>query len=239
MKIVLIRGAPRRNGATNAFADAFADGLRRVGADFCDVDLSAKKISPCRGCYACGARGECVIGDDMRELLSLLRDCDALACFSPVYFFGVSAQMKMFFDRCFPLVCSGEEFPFCGVADGFDSVGGGVFGGKKFLAFSVASGRMKTFGGVCKFYEFLTSGLGFDMLANIRRGEAVYFSDVKNNSVRARKILAAAEELGREFASGTISQETVKNVELPLAPDDKTFLARAKIYWNTRRAGLH
>lgn len=230
MKILLLRAAPRKSGATNAFADAFARGLRAAGADFFDVNLCSKKIAPCAGCYKCCAcDSECPIDDDMSGLLRLVRASDVVACFSPVYFYGMSSVLKAFFDRCFPLIGKGLHTPFCA-----DTKASGTLM-KRLLAFSVASGRISTFEPLSKHYEFIARGLGMS-LTNIRRGEAVYFANLKHNSKRVKKIFDSVEKLGREIALGEVSDDTVASIELPIAPSDEAFFARAKIYWNILRS---
>ena len=73
-------------------------------------------------------------------------------------------------------------------------------------------------------------------LTNIRRGEAVYFANLKHNSKRVKKIFDSVEKLGREIALGEVSDDTVASIELPIAPSDEAFFARAKIYWNILRS---
>ena len=106
---------------------------------------------------------------------------------------------------------------------------------KRLLAFSVASGRISTFEPLSKHYEFIARGLGMS-LTNIRRGEAVYFANLKHNSKRVKKIFDSVEKLGREIALGEVSDDTVASIELPIAPSDEAFFARAKIYWNILRS---
>ena len=55
MKVLMLRGNPRKNGVTERLADLFARGLRESGAELFDVDLASKNIGLCRGCFACSA----------------------------------------------------------------------------------------------------------------------------------------------------------------------------------------
>ena len=223
MKILLLRASPRKDGATNRLANAFADGAKSAGAEIQDVNLCAKNIAYCKGCYACASERwqGCVIDDDMRELLASLKACDVLVCFTPVYFYGMSAQMKTFFDRCFPVV-SRREIPFGDVEKT----------GKKMIAFSVASGRAKAFESISKNFEMISAELGFELLANIKRGEGVYFSELGENSIRIKKIISAITQLGVECVTNNISAETISNAELQVAPSDEIFATRAKTYWH-------
>ncbi len=222
MKILIVRGAPRRSGTTNKFADAFLRGASQH-ANVVDVDLCAKKISHCNGCYACVSSGQCVIKDDMNSLLEQLAQCDVLACFTPLYFYSMSAQMKAFFDRCFPIV---KKF---GLTPDVQDVPK-----KKMLAFTVGSRRLSAFEAVSKNFEMIADDLNFELIANVRRGEGVYFSDLGDNSVRVKKILKAAERAGEEVAqSGSIAPETAQTLELTLAPSEELFKKRATLYWTS------
>jgi multimeric flavodoxin WrbA len=62
-------------------------------------------ISPCDACDICQDETEtdCIVNDDMTELYPKLREADALVIASPVYWFTLSAQTKLFMDRCYAL----------------------------------------------------------------------------------------------------------------------------------------
>ena len=226
MKIAVITGAPRKGGITNKFAAAFARGAAQA-AEIDEIDACALSISPCRGCYSClrpPAR-RCAIADNFQKenILSRLAGADAAAFFTPVYFFSMSAQLKAFFDRCFPLVFGGE---------------GQALKGKPMFAMAVASGRISAFGAVAENFAMIAECFGMRLAANIRRGEAVYFSGLGEASLRVKKVLAAAEDAGREFAkTGEISARTAEELELPIAPSDEVFKKRAKVYWRIQTGG--
>ena len=101
-----VRGNPRKTGVCQRLGDLFIEGAREAGADVWDVDLSSLDIAPCMGCFSCSAgdKGTCVLKDDMEGLRKKLSTADALLCISPVYFYSMSAQMKIFWDRCFPFI---------------------------------------------------------------------------------------------------------------------------------------
>ena len=60
----------------------------------CDYDLK-----PCDACQACHNTGRCAIVDDVEKLYHAITDADGVILGSPVYFQGVTAQMKTFIDR--------------------------------------------------------------------------------------------------------------------------------------------
>ena len=47
--------------------------------------------------------GRCVLKDDMDEILKMFQKADVLVLATPVYFYGISAQMKTFIDRTYPI----------------------------------------------------------------------------------------------------------------------------------------
>ncbi len=223
MKILIIRGAPRKNGATNIFADTFVRGAKKY-AEVEDVNLSEKDISMCKGCYACvsSKNAKCIIDDDMTALLNSFENCDAIVCFTPVYFYSMSAQLKSFFDRCFPIIAT-RKTPL-GVSQKTS---------KKMISFSVASSRLWAFEAIAKNFEMIARELEMDLVANIKRPEAVYFSDLGEKSIRIKKILSATEKAGEEFAQTfTLSKDTIEALQLPIALSDEIFTKRSFAYWN-------
>jgi len=104
-RVVIVIGSPRREGNSSVLAYRLADGVRSAGADAKVFRLHDMNIAPCNACDACLEEdsGRCVIDDDMQVLHSELRRADALAIASPIYLFTVSAQTKLFLDRCRPL----------------------------------------------------------------------------------------------------------------------------------------
>ena len=99
-RILVLAGSPRKNGNTDRLAASFAKGAgehNEVGI-VSVVDLA---VHPCTGCNTCFMRegNECFRHDDMPLLYGKLRETDVLIIASPVYFYGVSAQLKAVIDR--------------------------------------------------------------------------------------------------------------------------------------------
>lgn len=102
MKIVVINGSPKgKGGNTSRITESFLKGAREGGAETTSVFLSEKTLSPCRGCLVCWTRGpgQCVIGDDMLQILAVLGTADIIVFASPVYFANISGLLKTFMDR--------------------------------------------------------------------------------------------------------------------------------------------
>lgn len=66
------------------------------------VSVHDYKVSPCMGCNACFKHEshECCQNDDMAAIYSKMAVADMLVIASPVYFYGLSAQLKAIIDRC-------------------------------------------------------------------------------------------------------------------------------------------
>ncbi len=100
-KVLGIMGSPCTKGNTAALLDAVLKGAREAGADVERLDIGDLRIEPCDACHRCDTAGSCVIGgDDMPMIYRKVRSVDALVLASPVFFMGVSAQLKALIDRC-------------------------------------------------------------------------------------------------------------------------------------------
>jgi len=99
--IVVIVGSPRKNGNTELLADAFITGARGAGNIVEKLTIIGKKIGGCIGCNACcrDAEHRCVQHDDMEEYYRLLSAADIIVIATPIYFYGVSSQLKCLIDR--------------------------------------------------------------------------------------------------------------------------------------------
>ena len=59
-------------------------------------------MSPCQQCGECDESGQCVIDDDVQAIHAEIKKADRIIVTSPIFFFNVSAQLKMVIDRCQP-----------------------------------------------------------------------------------------------------------------------------------------
>lgn len=101
MVITILRGSPRRNGSSNLLADSFIKGAVESGHEIIDIDVAHTDIHPCTGCKACGFCGKpCFLDDGMTEIKAQILKADMLVFVTPLYYFGMSAQLKMCLDRC-------------------------------------------------------------------------------------------------------------------------------------------
>ncbi|MCR5183916.1 MAG: flavodoxin family protein [Opitutales bacterium] len=99
-KIFIISSSFRPHSNSRALCEAVADGAREAGNAVEIVNLSGKKISFCTGCYACQKLHHCVQNDDANEICRKICEADAVVFGTPVYYFGIAAQLKAVLDRC-------------------------------------------------------------------------------------------------------------------------------------------
>ena len=104
-QVLIVHGSPRRHGYSSFLAGRAAQGVAEAGGRHQDLYLHGMNIEPCSACNACRKKGArfCAIKDDMAEIYPKIVNCSALLLAGPVYWFTVSAQMKLFLDRCYGL----------------------------------------------------------------------------------------------------------------------------------------
>lgn len=99
MKIVVLQGSPNINGSTAILADEFARGARQAGHSVERFDVDKMDIAPCTGCVRCGYEGPCIQHDDMDAIRSALLAANMMVFATPLYYYGMSAQLKIVVDR--------------------------------------------------------------------------------------------------------------------------------------------
>ncbi len=109
MKVLALNSSPRGKdqSKTELLLDSLVEGMRSAHADVEVVHLRAKKIKYCIGCYTCWTKtpGTCVFKDDMtRELFPKFMESNLAVLATPLYHFGVNAQLKTFIERTLPAI---------------------------------------------------------------------------------------------------------------------------------------
>ena len=100
MRVLGIMGSPRIKGNTDLLLDEALKGARSQGAEVEKLIVDKLKISPCREFYGCLRNGNCVIGDDMDSIYPKLLHADVVIVASPMFFYGLTSQLKALIDRC-------------------------------------------------------------------------------------------------------------------------------------------
>lgn len=101
--LLILVGSPRRAGNSATLAAAVQRGAEAAGIRVALRHLDDYISSFLRDCRSCrGPDGECRIDDRFRELLfDEFVPAKGVVFASPVYWYGLSAQTKAFFDRTF------------------------------------------------------------------------------------------------------------------------------------------
>lgn len=99
MFVLGLQGSPRSKGNTSTLLSAFLDQVEALGGHVQNLDVTKMKVLPCRGCGNCEKKGYCPLDDDMQTVYPLLRKADLVVLATPIYFYGPTAQMKLFIDR--------------------------------------------------------------------------------------------------------------------------------------------
>lgn len=99
MLVLGIYGSPRKAGNTDQMMDAFLEGSAVAGADIERVYVRDLDIHGCLGCGYCDKAGKCVQKDDMRRIYPLLEAAERIVVASPIYFYGITGQLKLLVDR--------------------------------------------------------------------------------------------------------------------------------------------
>ncbi len=103
MKILVITGSPRKNGNSATLADHFIKGAKEAGHEVVRFDAAFKKVHPCIACNSCGMNGPCVFKDDFEFVREHIIGADCVVLATPMYYFGISAQLKAVIDRFYAI----------------------------------------------------------------------------------------------------------------------------------------
>jgi len=102
MKITVINGSPKgKDSNTNIMVTAFLKGAQRAGATTVNIFLAEKEIKHCQGCFSCwfATPGQCIIKDDMSEIIAQGEGTDILVLATPLKYANLSSMLKVFIDR--------------------------------------------------------------------------------------------------------------------------------------------
>lgn len=136
MKILVLNGSLRLSGNTAKMVAAFRKGAESKGHEVNIVDVCKKNIKGCLACEYCHrGNGECIQKDDMQEVYDLLKEAEMLLIASPIYYHGLSGQVKCVIDRFYSaaypvgpkhlskiamILCSGDRNQYDGARFSYD-----------------------------------------------------------------------------------------------------------------------
>ena len=186
-KVLVLLGSPRKKGNSAILAEKITKGAMSAGAEVETVFLHGLNIAPCKSCYACQkpkSKG-CSIDDDMQPIYRAMREADAWVIASPVYWFNMSSQIKIWMDRCFAFPAYAKN-PFAG----------------KRIAIAMSYGGEDPFDSGCvnalRTFQDAYGYVGSKIVGMIY-GSAMGAGEIKANEA----LMKSAEGLGRKLVRGS------------------------------------
>ena len=100
-KIAVLIGSPRKNGNTEILVNSFVEGVDKQKNSIELIAVTGYEIKGCIGCNACfrDSMHRCIQKDDMQVIYEKLSDADVIVVATPIYFYGISSQLKCVIDR--------------------------------------------------------------------------------------------------------------------------------------------
>jgi len=185
-KVLILMGSPRKTGNSAVLAEHLTKGATGEGAHVETLFIHGMDINPCTGCDECQGKDAsgCVIDDGMQDVYGKLREADSIVLASPIYWFSVTAQLKMVIDRIY-------------------AVGGGdknIFTGKTLgVLLAYADSDPFTSGAInaLRMFQDISAYLGTVIVG------AVYGSAFKAGEIASNtEVLEQARELGGKLGGG-------------------------------------
>lgn len=110
MKHVVVISSSLRNGSNSEImAKEFVKGSE-LNNNVEYISLKDINLKFCLGCLSCQKKDKCVINDDVNLYLDKISSADVLVFATPIYYYGMSGQLKTFLDRLNPLFNKNNKF---------------------------------------------------------------------------------------------------------------------------------
>lgn len=109
-KILILSSSLRKNSNSENLAQKFSEGAKTAGNEVEFISLKDKKIAFCKGCLACQKSLRCVIHDDADLIAQKMLTAEFLVFATPIYYYGMSGQLKTMLDRANPLFPADYKF---------------------------------------------------------------------------------------------------------------------------------
>lgn len=108
-KVLAFVGSPRKEGVVARLVRAAGKGVFTHGPRVKYYDLNDPAFRGCQGCFYCRANEGCSVQDYLQPAYEELKDAPGIIFGSPIYFYSITGQAKMWIDRMFPMVV-GDDF---------------------------------------------------------------------------------------------------------------------------------
>lgn len=100
VKVLAINGSSRKDGNTADMLNLVLAELEKEGFETEHIQLAGSTINPCKACFACAGKGNCVFnGDAFQELYVKMTKADGIILGSPTYSADVSSILKAVIER--------------------------------------------------------------------------------------------------------------------------------------------
>lgn len=100
MKVLAINGSARKDGNTALLINTVFEELNKEGIETEMVQLSGQIMEPCKACWACSGKKNCVHKKDLfQEIFKKMTQADGIILGSPVYTANMSANMQALLER--------------------------------------------------------------------------------------------------------------------------------------------
>ena len=100
MKVLGINSSTRKDGNTAILMEKVFEALNKEGIETEMIQLSGKIIEPCKACWACGGKRNCVHKkDQFQDIFEKMTQADGIILGSPVYTANISANMQALLER--------------------------------------------------------------------------------------------------------------------------------------------
>ena len=109
-RVLVISTSLRAGSNSDILAGRLAAGARDAGHRVECVSLKDKTLRFCKGCLACQKTQKCVLEDDANAIAEKVLEAETLVFVTPIYYYGMSGQMKTLLDRLNPLYPSDYRF---------------------------------------------------------------------------------------------------------------------------------
>ena len=184
-RVLILAASPRKNGNSTILALKAAEGVNANGGEADVATIGNIKITPCDACDICKDKPEegCVIKDDMQPFYQQIKDAQGILFATPVYWFNVSAQMKLFIDRTYA-INDGGNYAFTG-----KNVGVILTYEDEDVFVSGGVNALRSFQDICAYVKANLVGMVY--------GSAGKAGDVQTNE----KLLQKAYDLGRKIVN--------------------------------------
>lgn len=184
-QVMIVNGSPRKKGNSATLSKQVADGARESGAKVETFFLHSMDIKACTACDACRKKlkKDCILKDDMKILYPKLKAADAIVIASPIYWFTIAGQTKVFMDRWYAL----------GGEGGYDALAGKKFG--IVLAYADADPFVSGAVNALRTFQDAFHYIGAELVGTVY-GSAGEAGEIARNT----ELMDAAYELGRKIA---------------------------------------